>query len=176
MRAWSPGSEPVLEVTGCPLPLNQVRSAYLRPSCLDSCNGEDRGYLEMLSAWADLSPARVVNRPTPSALNNSKPLQNQYIKRCGLRVPETIVTTDPFAARRFAMETGEVIYKSTSGIRSIVKRLSKERMQDLDAVTNCPTPFQRYIPGYDIRVHIIGTFVHALLIESDCDDYRYASQ
>jgi glutathione synthase/RimK-type ligase-like ATP-grasp enzyme len=74
------------------------------------------------------------------------------------------------------MESGAVIYKSVSGIRSIVRRLGRERLQDLDAVKNCPTQFQRYIPGCDLRVHVIGNFVHALQIESDCDDYRYALQ
>jgi glutathione synthase/RimK-type ligase-like ATP-grasp enzyme len=69
-----------------------------------------------------------------------------------------------------------VVYKSTSGVRSIVRRLGENRFAQLDDVANCPTQFQRYIPGDDLRVHVMGERVHALRIQSGCDDYRYAAR
>jgi glutathione synthase/RimK-type ligase-like ATP-grasp enzyme len=176
VRSWSPHSEAVLEVNGRALPLDEVRSAYLRPVGLVTGRGEERRSMETLLAWADQSPAVIVNAPAASVLNNSKPLQSQKIRHYGLRVPETLVSTDPQAVREFEMECGTVIYKSTSGIRSIVRRLRKEQFPNLDAVGNCPTQFQRYIPGHDLRVHVIGNSLYALLIQSNCDDYRYASR
>ena len=60
------------------------------------------------------------------ALQQPKPYQALVISGTGLRVPPTLVTSDPAAARAFHAEHGEVIYKSASGIRSIVRRLGPD--------------------------------------------------
>jgi glutathione synthase/RimK-type ligase-like ATP-grasp enzyme len=39
----------------------------------------------------------------------------------------------------------------------------------------CPTQFQRYVPGVDYRVHVLGDEVFAARVTSDADDYRYAA-
>ena len=58
------------------------------------------------------------------ASNGSKPYQAQLIQAAGFRVPRTLVTNDPDTVREFAAELrGEVIYKSASGARSIVRKL-----------------------------------------------------
>ncbi|MGI8770927.1 MAG: ATP-grasp domain-containing protein [Acidobacteriaceae bacterium] len=158
------------------IPLDQFRSAYLRPFGISTEDSQERKALQTLLAWADLTTARIVNRPAASLLNNSKPLQGQWIRSFGLRIPETLVTTDPEVAREFTRRHGEVVYKSISGVRSIVRRLGKDRYAQLDDVANCPTQFQRYIPGDDLRVHVMGETVHTLRIQSDCDDYRYAAR
>ena len=41
---------------------------------------------------------------------------------------------------------------------------------------NCPTQFQEYIPGSDVRVHVAGESVIATEIDSTADDYRYAAR
>jgi glutathione synthase/RimK-type ligase-like ATP-grasp enzyme len=174
VRPWLPGCEARLRTNGLEVPLDQVRSAYMRPFGWATENIEERKVLETLLAWADTTAARIVNRPAASLPNNSKPLQGQWIRKLGLRIPETLVTTDPQAAREFLRCHGQVVYKSTSGVRSIVRRLREDRYLDLENVANCPTQFQRYIPGDDLRVHVLGDAVHAVLIRSDCDDYRYA--
>jgi glutathione synthase/RimK-type ligase-like ATP-grasp enzyme len=165
----------VLRVLGREIPLECVRSAYLRPFGLSTEDNQKRMAFETLLAWTDLSAARIVNRPAASLSNNSKPLQGQLIRTFGLQIPETLVTTDPEAAREFTRRHGEVVYKSISGVRSIVRKMGKDRSSQLDDVANCPTQFQRYIPGDDLRVHVIGETVHTLRIQSDCDDYRYAA-
>jgi glutathione synthase/RimK-type ligase-like ATP-grasp enzyme len=71
-------------------------------------------------------------------------------------------------------ESAEVIYKSISGVRSVVRKLSSERLASLGDVKWCPTQFQRFIPGVDYRVHVVGPELFACEILSDSDDYRYA--
>ena len=175
-QPWRPGSDAVLKLSGQVLPLAEVKSAYLRPFGLAAKTAVEAEALAVLLAWGDQSAARVLNRPSASLPNNSKPLQTQWIAHFGLRIPETLITTDPSAAREFACRHGEVIYKSISGVRSIVRRLSRDRFTELDHVRHCPTQFQRYIPGDDIRVHVFGDTVVAVRIVSDRDDYRYAAR
>src|SRR6185369_16264507 len=75
----------------------------------------------LLRAWSELTPARVVNRPSAMASNGSKPYQAALIRAAAdFGVPPTLVTTDPEAARRFIAKHGDVIYKSVSAVRSIV--------------------------------------------------------
>ncbi|HKD66729.1 MAG TPA: hypothetical protein VKB84_07805 [Candidatus Binataceae bacterium] len=174
-RPWSPRAEACLALPGRELLLNDVTAAYLRPQLDNPGGAQERDLMQTMLAWADCTSALVLNRPQAMAPNNSKPLQARWIGRFGLRVPESIVTTDPDCVRSFVARHGDVIYKSISGVRSVVRRLDALRMRELDAIAGCPTLFQRYIPGDDIRVHIIGAQVHALAIRSDRDDYRYAA-
>ena len=43
----------------------------------------------------------------------------------------------------------------------------------IDDVRWCPSLFQRFVPGTNYRVHVIGDEVLAVRIESDQLDYRY---
>jgi glutathione synthase/RimK-type ligase-like ATP-grasp enzyme len=125
-------------------------------------------------SWADETSARVINRPTAMASNGSKPYQAAMIERCGFRIPETLVTTDPEAAAAFWDRHERVVYKSVSGVRSKVSRLGPQHRTRLADVTWCPTQFQAWVPGRDHRVHVIGDEVFAVEVLSDADDYRYA--
>jgi hypothetical protein len=131
---------------------------------------------DVLLSWADLTPAVVLNRPAPMAANSSKPYQAAWIESLGFRIPDTLLTTDPDAALEFWRHHGQVIYKSVSGIRSIVSRLTAEHRQRFDDIASCPTQFQEYIPGTEHRVHVVGDEVFACKIISDADDYRYSSE
>lgn len=130
---------------------------------------------DILISWAEITPAFVLNRPSYMAANGSKPFQCAWIESLGLRVPETLITTDTAAALEFWNRHGEVIYKSVSGVRSIVTRLKPEHLNRLDGIVNCPTQFQRRIPGTDYRVHIVGEELFASKVTADADDYRYPS-
>jgi glutathione synthase/RimK-type ligase-like ATP-grasp enzyme len=131
---------------------------------------------EALLAWADITPSRVVNRPAAMGSNASKPYQAQLIRDCGFEVPETIITNDPEVVRQYRTEYGRMIYKSMSGVRSIVRLLEQDSDVALEAIRWCPVQFQRYVEGIDVRVHTVGTSVFATTIESDADDYRYSAQ
>jgi glutathione synthase/RimK-type ligase-like ATP-grasp enzyme len=88
-------------------------------------------------------------------------------------VPETLVTTDPAAAIEFWERHGSVIYKSVSGVRSIVTRLGSEHHERMQDLAHCPTQFQEYIEGTDFRLHVVGDEVFGCEVSSTADDYRY---
>ncbi|HYI95484.1 MAG TPA: hypothetical protein VEX68_18225, partial [Bryobacteraceae bacterium] len=80
-------------------------------------------------------------------------------------------------AKRFYQECeGEVIYKSLSGVRSIVRRVRQEQFARLSLLRHGPAQFQAFIPGDNVRVHTVGDQLFATHIRSEAVDYRYASQ
>ena len=129
---------------------------------------------ETLTRWAEISPARVVNRVAPMGSNFSKPYQAQIIRRYGFEVPETLITNDPDLVRAFRARHGRVIYKSISGVRSIVQTLTDDDMTRIDNIRWCPTQFQAFVEGTNVRVHTVGEKVFATAINTDATDYRYA--
>ncbi len=168
--------------------LNAVTAAYLRPYDVRRIPLVERSGLgstvwchalaigEALWSWAELTPALVVNRPTAMASNSCKPYQAAQIRSLGFAIPETLITTDPVAALEFWARHGTVIYKSISGVRSIVSRLTPEHVSRLADIRWCPTQFQQYIPGTDYRIHVVGDEVFACEVVSEADDYRYAAR
>jgi glutathione synthase/RimK-type ligase-like ATP-grasp enzyme len=134
------------------------------------------GVEALVQIWLELTPALVVNPMMAMATNSSKPYQALRIQSHGFAVPDTLITTDPDAAREFWEQHGTVIYKSISGIRSIVSRLTPEHLDRLQDVAWCPTQFQQYIPGHDYRVHVVGEEIFACEIITQGDDYRYAGR
>jgi RimK-like ATP-grasp domain len=131
---------------------------------------------DAMQAWVEVTPALVINRPSAMASNGSKPYQAALISRAGLDVPDTLVTTDPTAALAFRDLHGSVIYKSISGVRSVVSRLGPTQQDRLADIGNCPTQFQQYVSGADYRVHVVGDTVFGSKIVSSADDYRYAGR
>jgi glutathione synthase/RimK-type ligase-like ATP-grasp enzyme len=175
VRAWEPGREAVVSNGDVQVDLASVDAAYLRPLPVPPPDAAAFEALTSVSAWADATDhVRIVNRPRASTLNNSKPLQLRWIAEFGFQTPGTLVTTSPDAVLEFQERVGSVVYKSTSGSRSIVHRLDADRVSDLPAIQNCPTQFQEYVPGLDVRVHVIGGEVFPLMIRANADDYRYA--
>lgn len=134
-----------------------------------------RSLHDALYRWYEICPARVVNRSDPQGSNSSKPYQAQLIARHGFSTPETLVTNQPELVREFARVHGQLVYKSISGARSIVKILTDLDLQRLDQIRWCPVQFQAYIPGNNLRVHIVGERVFATEITSSVTDYRYAT-
>lgn len=165
--------------------LTSISAAYLRPydsRVLPAVAREGRNSRawrhalaieRAMASWSEITGALVVNRPQAMAANGSKPYQLEQIRRLGFSVPETLITTDPGAALEFWERHETVIYKSVGGTRSVVSRLRPEHEERLAGVLHCPTQFQRYVPGTDYRVHVVGDEVFASEIISDADDYRY---
>lgn len=126
--------------------------------------------------WYEVAPARVVNPAAPQGSNGSKPYQAQLITRHGFRVPETLVTNQPDLVRQFRAEHSRIIYKSISGVRSIVREVTDDDLLRLDRIRWCPVQFQAFVPGTNFRVHTIGGEVFPTEIQTDVTDYRYARQ
>ncbi len=131
---------------------------------------------DTLSGWFELAPGRVVNRGSAMASNGSKPYQAQVIRAVGFDVPETLVTNEPDLVRDFAAVHGRIIYKSISGVRSIVREVDDDALARLQDIRWCPVQFQAYVAGTDVRVHVIGRQVFATRVTSAAADYRYAVQ
>lgn len=129
-----------------------------------------------LLEWMEVTPARVVNRCAPMATNSSKPYQMQSIREHGFRVPDTLITNDPECVQRFQANRPRLIYKSASSVRSIVHTLDPEDSARLQRIRWCPTQFQEFVEGVNVRVHVVGDRVFATRIETDAIDYRYASR
>jgi glutathione synthase/RimK-type ligase-like ATP-grasp enzyme len=173
--------------------LANVTSAYLRPydwrhlpeienTNNNSEHWQHASFVEDTTLlWSELTSAFVINRPSPSTSNSSKPYQAMQIQSstaAGFDIPDTLITTDPEAAIEFWKYHGTVIYKSISGVRSIVSRLTSEDLKDrINDISWCPTQFQEYVHGNDYRVHVVGEEdVFACKIITKADDYRYAKR
>jgi glutathione synthase/RimK-type ligase-like ATP-grasp enzyme len=133
-----------------------------------------RNLLDTLGRWAEVAPARVVNRVAPMGSNFSKPYQAQLIRRFGFEVPETLITNDPELVKAFRARHQRIIYKSISGVRSIVQTFNDGDMDRLESIRWCPTQFQAFVDGTNVRVHTVGQKVFATAISTDATDYRYA--
>jgi RimK-like ATP-grasp domain len=130
-----------------------------------------------LMALLEDLPCAVVNRLGGGMSNHSKAFQALLVRQSGLLTPPTLVTNDPEAAHRFYEECqGEVIYKSLSGVRSIVRRMEAEQFARLSLLRHGPAQFQAFIPGENVRVHTVGDKVFATRVYSEAVDYRYASR
>lgn len=116
----------------------------------------------------------VVNRTGGGMSNNSKPYQALLLRHAGFKVPATLITSDPAAAREFQAEYGDVIYKSASGVRSIVRRVGETQQARFESLRDGPAQFQAFVPGRNVRVHTVGDAVFATRIETEAVDYRYA--
>jgi len=173
----------VLRVPAGDIGLAKITGAFIRPyetSRLPTVAGaspdvQARGAAldEALLCWSEITPARVVNRPAAMASNNSKPYQSALIQAQGFDIPETLVTTDRDALEAFWEKHGQIVYKSLSGIRSIVTCLTPSHRERFNDLSNCPTQFQQWIPGSDFRVHVAGHDVFACQVKSSATDYRY---
>lgn len=131
---------------------------------------------ENFISWTELTPARVVNRLSAQTSNFSKPYQLETIRKRGFCVPETLITSDPALALAFWHEHRDIIYKSISAQRSIVSRFTDADLARLARIRHCPVQFQAWVPGDNVRVHVVGDKVFATLIRSEAVDYRYAKR
>lgn len=149
------------------MPLSGVRSAYVHllsvPRRSDAAGQGKPAALSSLSAqwlvrsFLETTPILVCNRPSAIATNYSKTWPQQVITAHGFPVARTFVTNVPEEARESYETCGRrVIYKSLSARRSIVKRLTKSDLKRLPNVRACPTQLQEWVPGVDVRVHVMG--------------------
>lgn len=169
-----------LSIGGQIIPLEQVRAVFARP-LEPSTRGLESGVCKhvvrlhnLLMDWLDSSPITVVNRPRAMQANASKPFQLQAIGASGLKVPATLVTSDKEEALSFWQMHGRVIYKSISGIRSIVRELDAQSAKRLSLIARLPVQFQELVSGVDVRVHVVGDECFSCCIDSPVIDYRYA--
>jgi MvdC family ATP-grasp ribosomal peptide maturase len=137
------------------------------------CVGESAAALEgFLDALHDV---RWVNDLQRQRAAENKQRQLRLAARAGLRVPRTLVTNDPAAARQFFAETnGETVAKllrplavSMDAAQPFVytNRVSEEDLATAEALRHSPMVFQELIPkARELRVAYVAgeAFVGAL--------------
>ena len=168
------------------IPLRSITGAYARPMddtklpelFYEPANSAKRNHCrslhELIIRWLQVAPGHILNRPAAMASNSSKPFQLQIIKNSGFEIPATLITNDPAEAMDFYNQHKRIIYKSISGVRSIVTEFSDEDVRRLDRIRWCPTQFQERLEGYDVRVHVVDDVVFAARAKSTATDYRYS--
>jgi glutathione synthase/RimK-type ligase-like ATP-grasp enzyme len=159
---------------GTVTPLSEVRSAYAH--ILRVPRSEPRSE-RLIGSFLESAPILVANRPSSSATNFSKPWQLQLVAEAGFEVPRTLVTYVPERALDFFERCRRrVVYKSLSSRSSIVRRMTEADLGRLERLAAGPVQFQEWIPGTDVRVHVVGSRLFATEIDSEAVDYRYASE
>ncbi|MFF3557763.1 ATP-grasp ribosomal peptide maturase [Streptomyces tsukubensis] len=116
-----------------------------------------------------LPHARYVNHPAAVTAADFKPAQLQRFTELGLRIPPTLITNNPEAAREFAAEHGHIIYKSFRGLPAAddgrtgaiwAQRVDPAGFDDALMVT--AHLFQAEVPKTsDVRVTVVGHHVFA---------------
>ena len=180
-----------IRVSGRRVALAGMRGAYLRPTEPElvpeiarlPATAPERVHARLvhdtLVAFTEVAGAltgcRVANRLSSMASNISKPYQAQAVLLHGFSTPATLISDDPDEVLEFAAQHGQLVYKSISGVRSIVTAFDPAADRSrLGRLRWCPVQFQERVLGPDIRVHVVGDEVFAARADTDAVDYRYA--
>jgi glutathione synthase/RimK-type ligase-like ATP-grasp enzyme len=153
-------------------------SAIPEAALLDKNSAEYMQYNQMfqvLNQWIEIADCRVVNKGSAMSSNGSKPYQSTLIYKF-FPPPPTLVTNSPSLVLQYQRQHGEIIYKSASSVRSVVRTISNNKIPNLSSIRHCPTLFQQRLVGCNYRVHVIGKKVFAVKAASQTVDYRYSSR
>lgn len=131
---------------------------------------------DMVTEWISICEAHVVNHIRAMASNGSKPYQMMLIESYGFKTPASLITNEPGAVLAFRKQYGTLVYKSASGVRSIVQELDEEQLPGLERIARCPVLFQQRLEGSNIRVHVVGRELFATRVTTNRIDYRYATR
>lgn len=170
---WRDGAAPqyLLEVAGREVDLAAARVVWWRrvrgfdvdPAIL---RGQHRAFASSETGQAvhgmlDALGCAWMNPRLADEAAHHKPLQWTLAQQVGLQVPATLVTTRAEEAQRFVAEQGlgQVVFKAF--LASIeewreTRLVTAEDLGRLELLRLAPVIFQRYIPGVDLRITIVG--------------------
>ncbi len=132
---------------------------------------------EAINGLWQLLDVHWVNDPVRDEVAARKALQLRLAAGLGLRVPRTLITSDPDRARAFvdAEGIGTTVFKTFSCTHTIwreTRLVGEDALSLLDTVRLAPVIFQEYIPAaFDLRVTVVGTRVFPAAIHSQETDY-----
>jgi MvdC family ATP-grasp ribosomal peptide maturase len=152
--------------TGARVDVEEVRAVWARKLWAPRMGGDlDERFREMcvresaaaLEGFLDaLDGARWVNDLQRERAAENKQRQLRVAARAGLRVPRTLVTNDPEAARQFFAETeGRTVAKllrpltvsmEAASLFVYTSRVREEDLKDAEALRHSPMVFQELIP------------------------------
>lgn len=162
---------------------------YRRPSRYQGGAGlprADRRFVEAeahqgVGGLLSCLPCRWVSHPARIADASAKPGQLRLAAACGLRVPQTLISSSPEQVRRFVTEVdAPVVYKPMSpgalrtpgGPRAVYATLldpaAVEEWLDAEAIGVTANQFQRYIADKDadLRVTAVGAHLFPVAIRA----------
>lgn len=159
---------------GRPAVPDEVTDPQMRELVVKDCRAALRGVLlaGFTGTW--------ISDPYATERAQNKLLQLNLAQALGLRVPRTLVSSDPAAVREFARaHGGTVIAKTVTGLLGTALQAGRVTAAGLgeDAeIMLAPTIYQEEIPGTDhLRVMVFGERVHAARIRSFELDWRLAN-
>ncbi len=168
--------------TGEQISTKEVRAVWARklwsPRLADDLDARYRAMCSNESAAAlegfldALHDARWINNLERQRAAENKQRQLRLAARAGLRVPRTLVTNDPLAAREFFAETdGQTVAKLLRPIDISMDaaapfvyttRLREEDLARAETLRHCPMVFQELIPkACELRVAYVAGNVFA---------------
>jgi glutathione synthase/RimK-type ligase-like ATP-grasp enzyme len=117
---------------------------------------------------------RWVNAPDAQRAIAFKPRQLALAAACGLRIPATVITNDPTAARALFRRSPRVVYKTVGSFLVPPDEIiftNEVRPQDLArsarAIQLAPGIFQAYVEkAHELRVTVVGEAVFVAEIDS----------
>jgi hypothetical protein len=139
---------------------------------------ERERYAAWLS-WLKSSPFhnRLIVNPVDTLLFHfAKPFQLECLKKAGIPVPKTLVTSNPEEVLEFSCGR-DVIYKPVAG-GALCRLLTEDdkKPERLETLKAAPVQFQEYIKGQDLRVFVLnGKVVASFLVEGAGVDYRQST-
>lgn len=132
---------------------------------------------EALGGLHELLGCPWMNSPPRDAAASHKSTQLGVARALGLRVPQTLLTSDPAEARAFVERVGmgSTVYKifaATERVWRETRHLRPADLELLDTLRLAPVIFQEFVPAVaDIRVTVVGDQVFPLAIDSSDTGY-----
>ena len=126
-----------------------------------------------------------VNPPVSDVVAQQKASQLRSAVRCGLKIPETLISNDPAEIRAFIREQGGLaaykllrpaswISEDEGGEHVFVAQtvpVREEQLPEDDVLRLCPGIFQPLLPKtFEVRVACLGDFLVAIRIHSQADE------
>ena len=145
------------------------------PDALAFTHGE---WHEALYGLYELIDCPWMNEPPRDDRASRKALQLRVATRLGLRVPDTLMTSDPDDARRFVERhgLGNVIYKIFTATQQVWRQtrlVQPADVVDLDALRLAPVIFQEYVRAVaDVRVIVVGRRTFPMAIHTRGTSYE----
>ena len=168
--------------TGARHRVGDVSTTWLRrPGRFDLSQAVRQEYLgfathewrDMFWGLIDSMTCRFIN-PLVHQERATKILQLQAAHAAGLNTPDTLVSNDADAVRRFVeRHKGQVIHKSLTQAKSMLfdtKKWTEDETRHLDQLHLAPIMVQELIGGVlDVRATVIGDRIYAAIMESPPD-------
>lgn len=149
-------------------------SAITDPDVVAFTYGE---WQEAINGMWQLMDAPWMNPPARDEVAARKALQLRVAAELGLRVPRTLITSNPAEARAFIDRegVGRTIYKTFSCTHAIwreTRLVGPAELDELERVRLAPVIFQEFIPaGVDLRVTAVGGRLFPAAIDPTGTDY-----